>query len=283
MTIADKWLDKSITSFSSENFYQGIKQFNNSILRSIESNDLSKIDDFFDIIIPILHKNQLIHESDQIITFILKSLKKHKIISVGFIRIFNKLISVIENNVYADFKLNILSILLKDLISNKNPESIAFLKNNYNQLLINAVNYQFLEETQFSLFRTFVFLKMFPIALEIAIPTFIDSIQTSIQLKFGMYSILVLAIQDDLKKSLEVLQNFRKTVAKDLQKLEIFQCSSEFILASSSKDLDWFSELKIHFSKLLLKDSILSGLIIKLTEKYFPSKKSSIFDLFSQK
>jgi hypothetical protein len=284
-SIADKWLHKSLNSFNTGKNYQGIKQVNVALVRLIEENQFEKVADYFSQILPILDKKKLYHEIEQIIYKYLSYLKrKHLVLKTWIKPLFWILINSINENSHPQGSFHALKCLLSFAETASEEELINFLSENYSNLLDKTIKSVYHEKLVFQFFRLFIVVNRFDIALKIADPAFLENINSTDQLTHGMYAVLVVANQKGLEAAKEKIFYFRKTIPKHLQSSEIFKCSSEFILVALSKDLEWLSELKTHFSSFIKSDDLLRVLIKHLLRKYFPeTRKSSIFDLFKMK
>lgn len=282
MSIADKWFAKSLKSFQSgNNDYKSIREFSNCLQRVIEFKEFQKLEGYFNQVLPILEKKLLFHELEQILSNFLKHSTKHKVLLDSFSSLFNISSSFFEKSIHETSNPYLISTLLNYGSSVSDSELNRFLKNNYESLLDKAAESEFLLNLRQKLFETFVKIRFYDQAYQIADPFFFHTVETSTQLRYTIYSTLILAL-NDLEEAKKKVLEFRKTLDKEYQNDEIFKFGSELILASSSQDSEFFFELKNYFGSQL-QEKVLVQLVNELEKKYFKSDQSrSILDLFKK-
>ena len=268
-------------SFDNNKFYQAVREFNRGLLRDIEHNTFSSIEAYYDAVLPILEANSLFHESEQIIQYYFTHLKKHKNLNNGFKPIINFLLENLISNKYPNCTFRFFNGFLDFVSSNPDSEIIDFIKVHYNDFLLNSKNFSLYQDVEQKVFKTLILLSLFDEAESIANSYYLNDLTSEKNFDYILYSLVILAINGKIEKSTKVLQDLRKELSIEVQKDSIlFQCCSEFILASSSKDFDWTRELQVHFSEIL-KDKVLKLLIMNLIKVIFPEEsKISIFDIF---
>lgn len=279
MSVSEIWLNKSISSFEKGSNYQGIKEFNSSLARIIESNEFDKLEFFFSKIIPLLNNKSLYHEAEQIIEYYFSHLKKHKVISNGFFPIITIIFNYVSNESYSTIMLHIFTKMSDFVIQNTDDQLIDFLSENYENYLEKINNDKVNRLIKQEFFRIFVFAQRFTLAHKVAYPNFTKHIETIDEITYAMYSILNYAIHANISAVTPDLQSIRKNLPIEFQKEEIFLFCSDLLLAASGKDVDWFFELQSYYGHLL-KKQLLRFLVFNLSKTYFPdSNKTSIFDL----
>ena len=283
MTISNKFILKSIESFNSGRFYQAVREFNSGLLRDIENNSFSYVEESLNAILPALEFNSLYHETEQIIQYYLTHLKKHKAVKNGFMPIITVLNNNFKANLYPTCTLRILSGFLDFFNNNGEPDIIDYMKNNSLSLLKNAEHFTLYQEVEEKIFISLIMSSLFQEAETMARTNFLNNLENVRQLDYILYSLIILAINGNLTESTKLIRDLRKIIPSDVQKAStLFQCCTEFLLASSGKDFDWVQELQVHFSESL-KNKVVRLLIMNLIKKIFPEEtKISIFDLFKQ-
>ena len=163
--------------------------------------------------------------------------------------------------------------------NNPDEEIITALKLSY-QDFIRFKNFSHHDEILKIIFELLIKLSMFPEVETISKPLFIEIKIDEEKFEYSLYTILVIAINGKMKEAVELLQQIRKQIPSTIQKeSKVFQCCSEFLMASSSKDFNWVKELQEYFSDIL-KEKLLKILILNLIKKSFPEEtKISIFDI----
>ena len=279
MESSNKFFLKSINSFKSGKFYQGVREFNSGLLREIENSTYSSIEPNLNAIIPFLESNSLSHESEQIIQFYLTHLKKHKDLKKGLEPLINFLKSHLSDNNYSNSILGFFNGFAEFSSNNPDEEIITALKLSY-QDFIRFKNFSHHDEILKIIFELLIKLSMFPEVETISKPLFIEIKIDEEKFEYSLYTILVIAINGKMKEAVELLQQIRKQIPSTIQKeSKVFQCCSEFLMASSSKDFNWVKELQEYFSDIL-KEKLLKILILNLIKKSFPEEtKISIFDI----
>ncbi len=281
METSNKFILKSITSFNTGKFYQAVREFNSGLLRDIENNSFQEVENYLNQVLPLLEKNNLTHESEQIIQYYLTHVKKHKSIEKGFKPLISFLMSNLKNNANPNCSLNFFNGFMEFLSNNQETEITQYMENHYQDFLTASQEFTFRDEIEKRIFKTFILISLFKEAESIANSVFLNDFEIDKNLEFILYSLLIVAINGNISKSINFLHDLRKKIPTDIQKESVtFQCCSEFLLASSSKDYDWIIELQIHFADSL-KEKLLKLLIMNLVKNIFPEEsKVSLFDLF---
>ena len=277
----NKFIEKSLATFKTGKFYQAEREFKVGLLRSIETKSFDDVEQSLNSVLPILESNMLFHETEIISSYYLVHLKKHKDIPIGLEPILNFLKLNFANNSYPNSTTRFFYGLLNFLENNLDSESEKFIKDTYKDFIYDSKKNPFHSEIVARLFKTLVQLSLFDEVLFISNEIYLKNMNITDELELILYSLLILNIKGNEKKSSEILQFLRKTVPKDIQKRsELFQCCSEFLLASSSKDYGWAMELQQHFATIL-KEKTLKLLILNLIKTSFPQEsKINIFDFF---
>ena len=279
MESSNKFFLKSIDSFKSGRFYQGVREFNSGLLREIESSTYNSIELNFNAILPFLDLNSLLHESEQIIQFYLTHLKKHKDLKNGIPPLLNFVKSHLSDNKYSTNILAFFNGFAEFSSNNPDDEIKSVLKSSYLDFL-KFKNFSYQSQIQITIFELLIKLSMFSEVETLGRLIFIESKISDENYEYSLYTALVVAINGKMKEALELLQQIRKQIPNTIQKeSKIFQCCSEFLLASSSKDFSWVKELQEYFV-LELKDKVLKILILNLIKISFPKEtKIDIFDI----
>ena len=281
METSNKFILKSFKSFNAGKFYQAEREFNSGLLRDIENNSFQEVEHYLNDVLPLLEKNSLTHESEQIIQYYLTHVKKHKSIENGFKPVTKFIISNLKSNKNPNCTLSFFIGFMEFLTNNQEIEIVEFMKSHYQDFLNSSREFTYHDEVEKRLFKTFIMISLFKEDELIANSIFLPDLDINKNLKYILYSLIIIAINGNISKSIKILQDLRKKVPIDIQKeFEIFQCCSEFLLASSSKDYDWITELQTHFADSL-KEKTLKLLIMNLVKNIFPEEsKISLFDLF---
>ena len=281
MEFSNKFIQKSLKSFDNNKFYQAVREFNSGLLRDIEHNTFSSIEAYYDAVLPILEANSLFHESEQIIQYYFTHLKKHKNLNKGFKPIIKFLLDNLISNQYPNCTFKFFNGFLDFVSSSPEVEIIDYIKVHYNDFLVNSKNFSLYEDVEQKVFKTLILLSLFDEAESMAYSYYLNDLKSEKNFDYIVYSLVILAINGKIEQSTKILQELRKELPIEVQKDSIlFQCCSEFILASSSKDFDWTRELQVHFSDIL-KDKVLKLIIMNLIKVIFPEEtKISIFDIF---
>lgn len=276
----NKFVQKSILSFQSGNFYQGIREFNSGLLRDIENSSYEEIENNFKSILPFLEDHSLTHESEKIIQHYLHHVKKHKDINNGLIPIFNFLTECLSDNKFPHSTNSFFIGLTDFLANNQDPDCINLVKEHYEEFL-NYPNFLHFDEIQTNLFKLLVNLSLFPEAEFFGRRFFLKNLEVKENLEYIFFSILIIAINGKIDQAMEYIKELRKIIPISIQKSsEVFQCCSDFLLASSSKDFEWVKELESFYVNIA-KNKFLRLLIMNLIKNSFPEEtKVSIFDLF---
>ena len=278
----NKFIKKSLVSFKAGKFYQAEREFTNGLLRDLESKSFENVETSFKLILPILEEHSLYHESEQILQAYLRHARKRKDVKVGIIPIINVLKGNMVSNIYPNCTTHFLNAFMDFTTSTQEPELIAYIsENSLNLLTISEKSTNHLQIMN-KIFNSLIVLSKYEQLELIADKYFLNTLNVDNNFKNILYSVLILAINGKNEQALEILKNLRKELPLEIQKdSDVFQCCSEFLLASSSNDYDWVLELQQHFSETL-KDKTVKMLIINLIKKSFPDKsKVSLFDFFN--
>lgn len=278
---SDKFFTKSISSFQSGKFYQAVKEFTGSLSRIIETNSFSLVENNLNQVIPILEANSLFHESEQIVQFYFIHLKKHKKISLGLYPFTQFLLHNLSQNTYPHSTLSFFRGFIDYTTNSLEKELVDYIKNNYDRFHTIGENFLFNQAVIEGIFQTLILTALFPEAEKISYSVFLNNLTSEKNLDNILHSLLILGINGNIEKAIEFLKTLRKTLPITIQKSSnLFQCSSEFLLACSSKDFEWIKELQSHFSELL-KEKIIKILVLNLIKRIFPEQsKISLFDFF---
>lgn len=281
MDTTNKFFLKSISSFNSGKFYQAEREFDSGLLREIENDSFQQIEQYFNEVLPLLEKNSLNHESEQIIQYYLKHSRKHKNLEKALEPVVNFLKKNLTSNSNPNCTLSFFNGFMDFVSSNQESETNEYLKNNFQDILSSSIKFSYREEIGKKIFTTFILISLFKEAEKIADSNFLKDLNIEKNLDYILYSLVLLAINGNITKSMQQLQDLRKKIPIETQKNSIiFQVCSEFLLASSSKDYDWIKELQMHFTDSF-KDKTLKLLIMNLLKNIFPDEtKLSLFDLF---
>lgn len=281
MTITNKFILKSLESFNSGKFYQAVREFNSGLLRDIENNSFSSIVESLNTVLPILEAHSLYHESEQIIQYYFTHLKKHKAINDGFMPVITFFNNNFVQNASPKCTLKFFDGFLEFITNNPDQEIINYYKNSYLDLLQNSKQTSLYPDVEGKIFDSLILLQLFQEAESMAYSNYLNDLTNQQNLNYILYSLVVLAINEKISESTKIIRDLRKLIPLDIQKQSpLFQCCTEFLLASSSKDYDWIQELQVHFGEVL-KDKLNRLLIMNLIKVVFPEEtKVSLFDLF---
>ncbi len=272
---------KSIDSFNSGKSYQAVREFNSGLLRDIEHNSFSTVEESLNAILPILESNTLYHESEQIIHYYFTHLKKHKAVKDGFLPVIFFLKINFTNNNYPNCTMKFLNGFADFVANNADTVLVDYIKDNYSSILESSNSFSLYQEVEGRIFTLLILLSLFQEAEALAQSKFLNDLENTKKLDNILYSLVVLAINGKITESTNIIRELRKTIPTTIQQeSDLFQCCSEFLLACSSKDYDWVQELQTHFSDVL-KNKVERHLIMNLIRKTFPEEsKVSLFDLF---
>lgn len=277
----NKFIKKSLISFKAGKFYQAEREFTNGLLRDLESKSYQSIETSFKLILPVLEENSLHHESEQVMQDYLYHVRKHKEVKKGLKPATTVITSNISSNMYPNCTVRFVTALLDFAISSQEPDVLRYIEENSLSLVEMSKDFTFHSEILDKIFSSLITLAMYEQLESIAESYYLKELRFDKLLPNVLFSLLILAINGKSEKSLEILKILRKEIPLETQKnSDVFQCSSEFLLACTSKDYDWVLELQQHFSETL-KEKTIKILIVNLIKKYFPEEtKVSLFDIF---
>jgi hypothetical protein len=280
MSTAERWYEKALSSFQSHKTYQGLREFNSALIRSIEADNLSKINTFFIGIAPLLEEQNLLHEAGQIVESFIKHLNKHGKIKKGTDVLLESIKALFETNT----SIQIAIIFFRSII-NSFPvlQDIEYMND---VLKVSETFIPILKSNQIIIeylhdhFNGLVFLRNWEKAVPLGQKYFLDNVKSTEMITYAIYTLLIqVLLSNQVEQAINKIKVIKNTLPDELKGLPILEGGAELLLAVKSHDLDWWEETKGHFSDLY-RDKIFRIIIGEIYKQFFPEAQTSLLDFF---